>query len=106
MPERSDISVRGIVVGAAIVIAGIGASLGLAALVAAHVSAPATGASAGEPPRIEGAALQTAPPQDYIAYAREKSAWLHGRGPIEGDAAHLHIPIDDAMRLMVERSRR
>ena len=97
MPERSDISPRGIGAGAAIVLAGIAASLGAAAFIVAHVPSPATGPSRGEPPPIEGARLQTAPEEDLQAYKREKRARLDGDGRV--DAGHRHIPIERAMRI-------
>ena len=91
MIEKSDISVRGILIGAAIIATGIAVSLGAAAIIAMRVSAPATGPSRGEPPKIEGPALQTAPPQDLQAFRREKDARLHGSGRV--DAEHVHITI-------------
>ena len=98
MPERGDVSVRRIAIGAAIVAAGIGASLGVSWLLAAKVAAPATGPSRGEPPRIEGAALQTAPPRDLAAFLREKNERLSGTGPV--DDRHVHIPIERAMQIL------
>ena len=53
MPERSDISLRALAAGAAIIVAGIALSIGAAALLATHVANV-------EKPQIEGAALQTA----------------------------------------------
>ena len=91
MPERSDISVRGLAVGAAIVLAGIAASLGVSAFITARVPAPATGPSRGEPP------------EDLAAFAREKQARLASYGSV--DAEHVHIPIEEAMRILAQRSR-
>jgi hypothetical protein len=98
MRERADISARGLALGAAVVLAGIVFSLAAAALLAARVAAPATGASRGAPPAIEGAVLQTAPQQDLAAFLREKQARLESYGPV--DAQHVHIPIEQAMRLL------
>jgi hypothetical protein len=100
MPERSDISLRGLLVGAAIILGGIAISLGAAALVALHVPAPATGPSSGEPPRITGAALQTAAREDLHSFLREKNERLHSSGRV--DDQHVHIPIERAMQLLAK----
>jgi len=104
MPEKSDISPRGLAVGAAIVLVGIAASVGAAAYITVRVAAPATGPSRGEPPKIEGARLQTAPEQDIRAFEREKRERLSSSGRV--DEAHVHIPIERAMRLLAEGRRR
>ena len=103
MPERSDISVRGLAIGAAIVFGGIAASLAVAAFITARVPAPATGPSRGKPVKTECATLQTAPPQDFAAFAREKQARLASYGTV--DAEHAHIPIEEAMRILAQRAR-
>jgi hypothetical protein len=100
MPERTDVSLRGLLVGTAIVLAGIVASVIGAWLITARVAAPPTGPSRGEPPQIEGAALQTAPKQDLQAYLREKNGRLHGSGRV--DAEHVHIPIERAMQILAK----
>ena len=100
MPERSDISPRGLGVGAAIVAGGIAAALGAAALVTWLVAAPATGPSDGEPPKIEGARLQSSPHEDLQAFLRQKNERLSSSGPLDGE--HVHIPIDQAMRILAQ----
>jgi hypothetical protein len=100
VPERTDISVRGLAIGVAIVLAGIAVSLGAAALVAARVDAPLTGPSRGEPPKVEGPRLQTAPRQDLQAFLREKNERLSSSGRV--DAQHVHIPIEQAMRILAK----
>jgi hypothetical protein len=100
VPERSDISVRGIAIGVAIIVAGILISIGAAALVMMHVDAPATGASRGEPPKIDGARLQTAPREDLQAFLREKNQRLTGSGRVDDE--HVHIPIERAMRILAK----
>ena len=91
MPEPSDISLRGLAVGAAIIVAGIALSLGSAALLATHVGKI-------EKPKIEGPALQTSPPQDLASFTREKNARLAASGRV--DDQHVHIPIERAMRIL------
>jgi len=81
MPERTDISPRGLAIGAAIILAGIAASVGFSALIVSRVAAPATG-----------------PSQDLAAFNREKNARLASYGRVDED--HLHIPIERAMRIL------
>ena len=100
MPERSDISLRGLAVGAAIVVGGIAVALGAAALVAWLAPAPVTGPSYGEPPKIEGARLQTSAHEDLEAFLRDKNARLSSSGPV--DEQHVHIPIEQAMRILAK----
>lgn len=100
MPEKSDISLRGLLAGAVIIVGGIAVSLGAAALITARVAAPATGASSGEPPRIAGAPLQTAARQDLRSFLREKNERLHGSGRV--DDQHVHIPIERAMQMLAK----
>jgi hypothetical protein len=53
---------------------------------------------------VPGPALESAPQPALQAYRAEKAQRLHGRGWV--DAAHgiVHIPIEDAMALMVARA--
>jgi len=83
-----DVSLRGLAIGAAIIFAGIVASLAIARLFVRPVEI--------KPP--QRVLLQTAPVQDLSAFLREKNARLHSRGPVEGDQKHMHIPIEEAMQ--------
>jgi len=100
VPERSDISLRGLALGAAIIAGAIALSLGAAALITARVSAPATGPSAGEAPKVEGPALQTAARGELAAFRREKNQRLASFGRV--DEEHVHIPIERAMRILAK----
>ena len=100
MPERSDVSVRGLAVGVAIILVGIVVAVVAASLLVREVDVPGTGASRGEPPKIEGARLQTAAPQDLQAFLREKNERLSSTGRV--DDQHVHIPIDRAMRMLAK----
>jgi hypothetical protein len=100
VPERSDVSVRGLAVGVAIILVGIVVAVVAASLLVREVDVPGTGASRGEPPKIEGARLQTAAPQDLQAYLREKNERLSSTGRV--DDQHVHIPIDRAMRILAK----
>jgi hypothetical protein len=94
MHKRTDISLRGLALGAAIVFGGIAASLLAAGLIARHAAGP----NQGEPVKVEGPPLQTAPADDLRAFLREKNARLHGSGPVDAD--HVHIPIERAMEIL------
>jgi hypothetical protein len=96
MSEERELSLRGIAVGVGIILAGIGVSLGAAALLVEPV--PAVDG--------KGMALQTDPAADYAAYAREKAERLGSRGPLEGDPGHVHIPIEQAMQMLASGARR
>ena len=100
MPERSDISLRGLATGAAIIVGGIALSLAAAALISVHVSAPATGPSAGEAPKVEGPALQTAARGELASFLREKNQRLTSFGRV--DEQHVYIPIERAMRILAK----
>jgi hypothetical protein len=100
VPEPSDISPRGLAVGAAIIVGGIALSLTAAALITARVPAPATGPGAGEAPKVEGPALQTAARNELASYMREKNERLASYGRI--DERHVHIPIERAMHVLAK----
>ena len=94
----NDISVRGVAVGALIVLCGIGASLLFAWAVVAGSDAPAEGPNGAVPPQIAGAMLQTAPHGTLEEFLRQKRTRLEGAGPD-------HIPIEEAMRSLAARAR-
>lgn len=88
-----DVSLRGLAIGAAIIFIGILASLGIARLFVRPVEIKAP----------SHPVLQTASGQDLAAFRREKDERLHSRGRLEGDAKHMHIPIDEAMRRLAKQ---
>ena len=98
MPERTDVSPKGIGIGIGIILIGIAVSFGAAAWITALSSSPATGPSRGTPPHISGPALDTAPAQDLASFRREKQARLASYGRVDAD--HMHIPIERAMRIL------
>ncbi len=100
MPERSDLSLRGLAVGIAIIFGGIAVSLAAPWLIRSGM----TRESDAKPPAVNGPSLQTAPSLDLAAFLREKNRRLESRGPIEGDPAHVHIPIEQAMQILAARS--
>jgi hypothetical protein len=88
MPERSEISLRGLAVGAAIIVGGIALSLAAAALLLTRVSAPQTGTNS------------PVTPQDLASFLREKNAHLAASGRVDDE--HVHIPIERAMRILAQ----
>lgn len=98
MPERSDISVRGLAVGVAIILAGIALAVLAASLLVREVDVPGTGASRGEPPKIEGPRLQSSAREGLRAFQREKNERLSSTGRVDDE--HVHIPIEQAMRML------
>ena len=91
MPERSDISLRGLAIGVVIVVGAILAALGVSWFISGQVDVPGP---------------QTAPAQDLASFLREKNERLQTGGPIEGQPNRVRIPIEQAMRIVAERSRR
>lgn len=57
-----------------------------------------------EPDRLPPAPrLQTLPAQDLAAVRAEEDRTLHGYGWVDEAAGTVHIPIEEAMRLMAQR---
>ena len=100
MPERTDVSPRGIGIGIAIIVTGIAVSFGAAAWITALSSSPPTGPSRGTPPHLSGPELETAPAQDLASFRREKQARLESYGRVDAD--HMHIPIERAMQILAK----
>lgn len=90
MHERGDVSLRGLAIGAAIIIAGIAASLALALAFVRPIEQPG--------------AVQANPRLDLPAFRREKQARLASHGRV--DEEHMHIPIERAMQLLANEGRR
>ena len=44
----------------------------------------------------------TVPAQDLSAMKAEQLSRLHSYGPLEGDAGHVHIPIERAMEMLLQ----
>ena len=94
-----DVSVKGIAVGALVVASGIAFSLFLAWAVVAATGAPPAGTNGAAAPRVEQPALQTVPHETLDTFLREKRSRLESAGPD-------HIPIEEAMRIVVARHRK
>jgi hypothetical protein len=53
---------------------------------------------------MPGPALQSAPQPELAAYRAEQAQRLHGSGWVDARARIVHIPIEDAMALLVART--
>lgn len=53
---------------------------------------------------MPGPALQSAPQPELATYRAEQAARLHGSGWVDASGRIVHIPIEDAMALLVARS--
>lgn len=100
MRESRDISLRGIMAGLAIIVAGIAVSLAVGFLLVRFAQVPAAGASRAERPPAPPAALETVPHRDLEAFLREKRERLNSTGWVDREAGRMHIPIDEAMRML------
>lgn len=97
--ETRDVSVRGVVITAAIVAGALIAALLLTWWVK-ELSEPVPGADRPllpAAPPVPGPRLQVAPPQDLESFMAEKLEHLDSYGWISRDAGIGHIPIDQAM---------
>lgn len=103
MPEH-DLHLRGVFAGGAIVIGGIAASLVLAWLLVSRLGIDPAGPNGHRPAPIRGAVLQTTPQRSLAELRRAKLERLESRGPIEGEPGRVHIPIEQAMQILVRRA--
>ncbi|TAK83462.1 MAG: hypothetical protein EPO20_17600 [Betaproteobacteria bacterium] len=103
MAEPRDIDLRGVFAGAAVVLGGIVLSIAVSWAILAASDAPAEGPNAAAAPKVSGPALQTAPQRTLAEFVREKNARLESSGAVEGEPGRVHIPIEQAMQLLVQR---
>jgi hypothetical protein len=66
--------------------------------------APAMGRQAPGARQAPEPRLQVSPPQDLQAVQRDAERRLHSYGWVDEDKRIVHIPIEDAMRLLAQRS--
>ena len=108
--EISDVSLRPLLLFVAgLVAAGVVVFLGLGGLMQLYAAreSPNAGLSSTLPPPIrDGVAappLQAAPHDDLIEMRREERAILQGASETDPKAGRARIPLEDAMRLVLER---
>lgn len=102
--ERQDVTVRGIAIAAAIVIVTFAAAMLLTGLVLRL----GEGGQAERPlqpqaPAIPAPRLQEQPQQDLQAFKTARNVRLTSYGWVDRRAGIAHIPIDRAMRIVIDR---
>jgi len=101
-----DLSVLGVGLGAALILAGIVFALGLAWAMIDMRQAWPSGANQPVPvpsERIRGPVLESAPARDRDAYEQDKRARLNAYGWSDRAQGRVHVPIALAMRLLAQR---
>jgi hypothetical protein len=102
------VSVMGLMIGGGAIIVTVLIAIGVAFLLV-HGFAPARlkGRVAAEPtapPRIDAPlTLQDDPAVDLQRFRARKYAWRDGYGWVDRDKGIVHIPIEQAMKLLVEQ---
>jgi len=98
-----DLDLKGIAIGAGIILLGIAASIAAGWAVVTFSGAPAAGPNGARPPEIRGPRLETAPHAALERFDEEKRAWLESAGPFKDEPGFGHIPIEAAMQKLAAR---
>jgi protein SCO1/2 len=98
-----DLDLKGIAVGAGIILLGIVASIAAGWAVVTWSGAPAAGPNGTRPPEIRGPRLETAPRAARERFDEHKRAWLESAGPLKDEPGFGHIPIEEAMKKLAAR---
>ena len=102
-----DLSLRGVGIGVAVILAGIFFSLAMAWAVVAASRANSSGANQPVPRArqvVRGPVLESAPQQELRKFLSEKRSRLNGYGWIDRASERVHIPVGLAMQLLEERA--
>ncbi|HXS52419.1 MAG TPA: hypothetical protein VN782_07805 [Usitatibacter sp.] len=102
--EAATLSLRGIGAGVGVIVCGIAIAIGVPALIVAGVQAPANAPDDASHPKIRPPVQELTPEDDMAAFRREKMRRLESYG-IDPRTGRAHIPIERAMRMLVERSK-
>jgi len=97
----STVSVPAVIAGVALMVAGIVGAIAAATFVSGRVPSPRAAPNNAVQPQVSGAVQRTAPADERIELLREKRRRLDSSG-IDAQSGKRHIPIDQAMRLMVD----
>lgn len=106
MPERSDVDVRGVRIGALAILGGIAFAI-VASWLLLRALGPAANTPAQRIDSLSGPAaprLQSAPQPDRAAYMQEKERLLSSYGWVDRQAGIARIPLDEAMRLVAAKA--
>lgn len=97
----SHVSLRAVLAGIGVMVAGIAAAIAAAAFVSARVPSPRDAPNNAKPPAIRGPVQRTVPASERESLMREKYQRLRASGA-DSSTGRQHIPIEDAMRLLVD----
>ena len=103
--EAASLSLKGIGAGLGVIVAGIALAIGMPTILIAMVGAPANAPNDAAEPRIRPPVQETAPEEDMAAYRRKKMERLESYG-VDPRTGLVHIPIERAMQMLVDRSKR
>ena len=98
MHQGPDLSLRGIGAGVSVIVVGIALAVCVPWIIVTLSHTPDFAPNDAAMPKIAAPVQETVPERDMAAFRAEKS----GIDPRTGRA---HIPIEQAMRLLVERSK-
>jgi hypothetical protein len=107
--EQQDVDIRGIVrFGIAVAVAAVVAGTVLAVVLRIWATQPLpvrfqVAPAAVTPPAVPGPGLDAAPENNLQSYLARENQRLYGYGWVDREAGTVHIPIDEAMRMLVER---
>jgi hypothetical protein len=102
--QASDLSLRGIGAGVAVIVAGIAIAVCVPWIIVALSNTPDFAPNDAAMPKIAAPVQETVPERDMAAFRAEKMRRLESSG-IDPRTGRAHIPIEQAMRLLVERSK-
>ena len=102
--EAAALSLKGIGAGLGVIVGGIALAIGVPSLIVSWVQAPANAPSDAAQPRIRPPVQELSPERDMARYREEKMRRLESYG-IDPQTGRAHVPIEQAMRMLVERAK-
>lgn len=102
--QAGDLSLAGIGAGVGVIVAGIVIAVAVPWSIVAISDTPAFAPNDAAMPKIAPPVQETVPERDMAAFRAGKMRRLESSG-IDRETGRAHIPIEQAMRLLVERSR-
>ena len=102
--EAATLSLKGIGAGLGVIVGGIALAIGVPSLIVSLVQAPANAPSDAAQPRIRPPVQELSPERDMARYREEKMRRLESYG-IDPQTGRAHVPIEQAMRMLVERAK-
>ena len=102
--EAATLSVKGIGAGLGVIVGGIALAIGVPSLIVSLVQAPANAPGDATQPNIRPPVQELSPENDMARFREEKMRRLESYG-IDPHTGRSHVPIEQAMRMLVERSR-